>query len=121
MFELLWNLSQEQRINELASDLRKAAEPERQITKTREELESLMLVTAAVWELLKERTGLTEDDLLRKIQEVDLRDGTADGRITTHAVECRNCRRMNSSRHPRCLYCGQAIPGRGAFGTAPKP
>ena len=42
-----------------------------------EKLESLALICRALFELLEEKTGLTEQELAKKIAEVDLRDGQA--------------------------------------------
>ena len=63
-----------------------------------------------VWELLQERTNLTEDDLMAKVRDIDLRDGVADGKLQTDKslAKCSNCGRTMSDRHGRCLYCGGA-------------
>jgi hypothetical protein len=67
------------------------------------------LVCQAMWELLRERTDLTDADIYAKIQEIDGRDGQADGRIR-HAVEnCTNCGRPRSRKHANCMYCGAAL------------
>ena len=80
----------------------------------RTRVDRLHLATTAMWELLCERTGLDEDDLLAKIQEIDLRDGKRDGRIDTRAsaspVECPECTRTNNARRTACLYCGVELP-----------
>lgn len=71
----------------------------------------LMLLNQALWELLQERTGLTEADLLARAEQIDLRDGKLDGKLSEHPVRCPQCSRVNSSRHQRCLYCGQHFQG----------
>ena len=38
-------------------------------------LDKLLLVTRAMWELIRDQTSLTEEDLLAKVREIDLRDG----------------------------------------------
>ena len=43
--------------------------------------------------------------------EIDLRDGKADGKITAHPLRCPSCDRVSSSRHAKCLYCGQEFEG----------
>jgi len=45
--------------------------------------------------------------LERKIEEVDMRDGQADGRMKHHPLRCPTCQRVSNSKHWRCLYCGQ--------------
>lgn len=71
------------------------------------QLNRLMLLNQALWELLQERVGLSETDLINKIREVDLRDGVEDGKFTARAVRCPRCERVCNSRHSKCIYCGQ--------------
>ena len=51
---------------------------------------------------------LTEAGLIARAQEIDLRDGVADGRHTSEhqRLICSNCRRQLSRRAKRCFYCG---------------
>lgn len=67
----------------------------------------LSLLNQALWELVRDRLGLTDTDLERMANEVDLRDGRPDGEISTMAVRCPTCGRVNNSKHAKCLYCGQ--------------
>jgi ribosomal protein S27AE len=69
-------------------------------------LDKLMLITMAMWELLRDNTKFTEADLLAKVQELDLRDGIPDGKITQSVRKCPQCGRTMSPRHKKCLYCG---------------
>ncbi|MCL4692765.1 MAG: hypothetical protein KJ060_09680 [Candidatus Hydrogenedentes bacterium] len=66
----------------------------------------LQLMNQALWELVRERAKLTDADLEQKAQEIDLRDGVADGKITNTALKCPSCGRVSSSKHWKCLYCG---------------
>ena len=81
-------------------------------------IDKLTLACQAMWELLRERhDDLTDQMLLDKMREIDLRDGVADGRITTGSVTCPSCDRMTSARTGKCQYCGAALPkGPTAFG-----
>jgi hypothetical protein len=67
----------------------------------------LNLINQALWELLRDRARLSDNDLMAKIKEVDLRDGVEDGRMTITPLECPKCGRISSSKHWKCLYCGQ--------------
>lgn len=73
------------------------------------------LVCQAMWELLRERVGITEAELLAKIKEVDLRDGAADGRMRPMAVNCPKCGKPSNTKHSQCIYCGAAIPKQHVF------
>ena len=69
-------------------------------------LDKLTLICQALWELLKERGELTEEDLAAKVREIDLRDGVADGKISKQIKRCPKCDRVMSQRHEKCMYCG---------------
>ncbi|MBI1318657.1 MAG: hypothetical protein GC168_06880 [Candidatus Hydrogenedens sp.] len=77
-----------------------------EIRELTEQVERLSLLNQALWELLSEKTGLTDADLERRARDIDLRDGKADGKMTRTAVRCPSCSRVNSSRHGQCMYCG---------------
>ena len=59
-----------------------------------------------MWELLRDRSNLSEEALLEKVREVDLRDGALDGKVTVPPQKCPQCGRTVSRRHRRCIYCG---------------
>ena len=69
-------------------------------------LDRLTLICMAMWELLRDNTKFTEVDLMSKVQEIDLRDGTPDGKVTATVSKCTKCGRTMSPRHQACLYCG---------------
>ena len=72
-------------------------------------LSKILMINEALWELIRDKHGLTETDLHEKLYEVDMRDGVLDGKNQRKASECSGCGRMVSSRHPACLYCGNVI------------
>lgn len=77
----------------------------------RDEVERLSLLNQAMWELLRERLRLSDDDLEKKAQEVDMRDGKPDGKMSRHPLRCPQCGRVTNSRHKKCLYCGLEFQG----------
>lgn len=72
-----------------------------------EKVEGLALITRALFELLEESTGVSEEQLRAKITEIDLRDGQADGRMSPRPTRCPKCDAMMSPRFGRCLFCGE--------------
>jgi len=69
----------------------------------------ILMINEALWEIIRDKHGMTEEDLHNKIYEVDMRDGQADGKNQRKASKCPNCDHMVSSRHAACLYCGQVM------------
>ena len=81
--------------------------------KTRKNTERLYLVVQAMWELLKDKAGLTDADLDAKVQEIDMRDGRLDGQDSTQTdpLTCRQCGRTILSGHAQCSWCGTQAEG----------
>jgi hypothetical protein len=121
MLNFVWDLRQQARIadaenatNANTRALNSAVENTRRM---REGIERLTLITQAMWELLHERTGLTEEDLFAKVEEVDLRDGVADGRVLLQRQNCPSCNRINSGKRASCIYCGTEISSPSVFNS----
>lgn len=92
---------------------RAASEMEAAVEKMHElqqRIEKLSLCCQALWELLKDNTSLTEEDLAIKMTELDLQDGKLNGKLGKQILICPNCSRNGSSRRNACLYCGFALP-----------
>lgn len=70
------------------------------------DIRRLQLLNQALWEILRDKLRLSEEEFLAKVHEVDMRDGQEDGRMSYTALKCPQCGRVSSSRHWRCLYCG---------------
>ena len=45
-------------------------------------IDRLTLITQALWELLQKKVGIKESELTTLMEEIDLRDGVLDGKIT---------------------------------------
>ena len=74
------------------------------------QVERLMMITEALWTILKEKHGLEDKELLRRIVEIDLRDGQLDGRVATTPPEpCPKCQRIVAKGSVRCMYCGEPL------------
>ena len=86
-------------------------------------LDRLTLVCMAMWSLLKEKTNLTDEELLKRVEEIDLADGKLDGRVSAQVITCPQCNRQMSTRTNRCFYCGYTREGGefAAFNYTPPP
>jgi hypothetical protein len=79
------------------------------------DVEKLFMITEALWNILKEKHGYADEDLLQMVQDIDLRDGQLDGKVARQPnPPCSNCGRTLMGRHPVCLYCG-AVAVRAPF------
>jgi len=110
MLGLIWGLKASRMAEEAASTAARGAARAGvvgdRLKALEDRLDKLLLVCMAMWSLLQERAELTEEELLEKVKEIDLRDGVPDGKITTKVAKCPKCKRVMSPRHGRCLYCG---------------
>ena len=113
MLDLLWDLHQERRIGQAQDGAneaaRKATDFQERVRFLEDRIDRLLLQNMAMWSLLRDAMQLTDQDLVARVQEIDLQDGVADGKVTRAAPNtCQRCGRTFSPRHRRCLYCGQA-------------
>ena len=72
-------------------------------------IDSLAIGCQAMWELLAESTNLTKEDIVSRMQEIDLRDGKADGKVSRNVSDCPTCSRPVNSKRDRCIYCGEQM------------
>jgi hypothetical protein len=121
LFELFWEMNQNSKITSANNDANRARvasqDAAQRIATLESSLDRLALINRALWEFMQERLQLTEQDLIEKVNEIDLRDGALDGKYDRrHDVTspeggvrtCDQCGRVMSVRHTRCLYCGAA-------------
>ncbi|WP_397568828.1 hypothetical protein [Schlesneria sp. T3-172] len=122
---MLWDLIQQSQISQAKFQSQHAeaaaadAHAEIRLLKIRlqkleEAFDRLTMSTMAIAEILCEQGQLTEEEVEAKIEEIDLRDGTLDGRLRQPAPvsQCAKCRHANSARRSKCLYCGEPLPAR---------
>ena len=72
-------------------------------------LERSFMISHALWEIVRFQCGLTDEDILRKVSEIDLRDGVLDGKNEGTPTICPGCGQRVSTRNPTCPYCGHVI------------
>jgi hypothetical protein len=110
---MLWDLYQSYRISQLEGRLSSTEAAKTQDAVARdaavrleEKVDRLALICRAMFELVQETSGITEEQLRKRIVDVDLRDGQSDGRMTRQAKRCPKCEAAMSPQFGRCLFCG---------------
>jgi len=117
---MLWEAYQQTRIAG-AERIAESAEAKvdrcaRKIDDLQRHLDRLSLACQALWELLQECSDLTEEDLEKKMLEIDGRDGCVDGKIGVQQLDCPSCGRKTNSRRGSCVMCGAPIKPPYQFG-----
>ena len=75
------------------------------------DVDRLLLISEAIWTLLKREHGYSDDVLTDLITKIDLADGRIDGRgVKELPPQCPYCNRANSGRRSFCIYCGKPLP-----------
>lgn len=77
-----------------------------EVDRLQKKLDKVCLINQALWELIREHTGLQDDQLLERMTEIDARDGQIDGKMGSAGTACPSCGRMMSKKQSKCLYCG---------------
>ena len=95
--------------SEAAHAAGKAQSAKRHAEEVEGRLDRALLACEAMWTLLRDKLGLTDMELVDRMNQIDLSDGKLDGKVRKGAVSCPKCSRTISSRFPKCMYCGQAI------------
>jgi hypothetical protein len=73
------------------------------------DVERLLMITEALWTMLRDEHGYTDELLIRKVQEIDMRDGRLNGKVAKQPPsQCPQCGRAISARRPMCVFCGAA-------------
>lgn len=74
------------------------------------DVERLLMITEALWTLMKKEHGYTDADLIRLIAQIDARDGRIDGKVAaTPPAPCASCGRIPAKHRPTCIYCGKPL------------
>ena len=118
----MWNLFQQQQIGELrvrsGDASAAAAQAQRHAEAVERQLNGLLLTCMAMWEIMQQKLGTTEQELMDRVREIDLRDGQLDGKVSGVARTSSRCGRTMSMRHQRCIYRGGEKLNAGGFDAA---
>lgn len=88
-----------------------AREAKTEIELSKHDIDRLLLITEALWSLIKQQNGYTDDALVRLIQDIDHRHSTATGvAIKDPPIACSACGRPNMAARNFCMYCGSPLP-----------
>jgi len=93
----------------------KAESLEREVLYLSKRVERLSLACQALWEILRETSQMEDDQIVTRMEEIDLRDGSMDGKITRRPIACLVCKRMGNSARTECLYCSAPLPRENIF------
>ncbi|MCU8505688.1 hypothetical protein M2F98_19535 [Vibrio vulnificus] len=122
MFGSIWNLFQQVQIQDVKIEASNASQLSAtsvtSLVELRNQLDTLILANQGMWELLSEQLGVSEADLVKKMNEIDLRDGKLDGRMEvtrSSAVECNDCGKKIGRRRTNCYWCGSRVKGLSPF------
>ena len=72
-------------------------------------IDRLTLLCESLWSLLCDTTDLTEEDLHRRLNELDDADGRSDFRRQKAAIPC-ECGAMIPPKALHCQFCGAPAP-----------
>jgi hypothetical protein len=74
------------------------------------DIDRLLMITEAMWTLMKKEHGYTDDVLTKLIEEIDSRKVIVDGIAVKDAPQsCPSCGKINSAKRMFCIYCGKPI------------
>jgi hypothetical protein len=88
---------------------RSAREAKTRVDELEARCDRALLVCEALWTILRDKLGVTEEDLVNRVNEIDLSDGKLDGQVRRPAWRCPKCSRTIPRRFAKCMYCGQPV------------
>ena len=116
---MIWELGQSRKIRQAeataAQGAAQAGALEAQVRRLEGRVDKLAVVCEALWSLLAERTELSEDDLLARVEQLAADKTGPDGKPKNRA-KCPKCGREVVPQNNRCFYCGAAVSSPGGIG-----
>ena len=86
-----------------------------EIATLKSKMDRLTLASQALFEILRDSGLCPQDKLLAKMQDIDMRDGIKDGKITRTVKICPRCGRNSNNKRLECVYCGEPLPSPNIF------
>ena len=111
MLDIFVDMHQYKKIDEAGAKAQSASDRVDSVNDQIRILEAMIgeqrLIIQSLCELLIDNNTLIKQKLFEKMNEVDIRDGIADGKIgTSHASVCEKCFRRYNFKVNKCQYCG---------------
>jgi hypothetical protein len=77
------------------------------------DIDRLLLVTEALWTLMKQQQGYTDDVLVGLIQNIEKQKAAANANAAKDPpAPCPFCGRLNTATRTFCMYCGKPLPAK---------
>ena len=73
-----------------------------------ERIDRLAMIVRAMWALLEEG-GYTAEQLVAKLEELDIADGELDGKVSEQVVDCPSCDSKVAPGLRNCQFCGATV------------
>ncbi len=89
---------------------KQAPDLQAQVYELQSRLDRMALTMTAMWEVLTKETEITEEQLMEKINDLDIDDGVMDGKIDPEQRVCKQCGKPIKRRQLRCGYCETFSP-----------
>ena len=87
-----------------------ARKAETDVNLLKQDVERLLMITEALWGILKEKHGYNDNELILRVSRIDVRDGKLDGRVAAGPPsECPNCHHVMTRHRAICMYCGKPV------------
>ena len=116
---MLWDIYQQRQIweneNKAQEANNKVDRHVNSVGKLHRDNERLTLACQAMWELLRDHLGFTDEHLEAKILEVDGRDGRVDGKMAPQTLDCQACGHKTNSMRQTCVMCGAPVKKTNVF------
>ena len=91
---------------------------EERFKELQKQLDRMTLINMTLWSFIQEQHGLSDKQLATRMREIDLMDGSLDGRFRKGVTLCIECGRTIAAK-PRCMYCGAEQPPDTPFDAVP--
>jgi hypothetical protein len=121
MFEFLWDLvEQDQKSGQqmhVPTGPNVVAQAEAKVITLEQRYERLRLTNMGMWELMKRRMGVTDQDLAAEVQGLVAEAGVKGRNVRgARLTTCPSCHRNVLSSAMTCVYCGTKLSVTSGFG-----